>query len=70
MGGARLHRLDCALAPLQYCAMPKPLPPLPVFQPQMLKNGRWFVAVKTGHGPDSHVGDFDTEEQAQTLDRD
>jgi hypothetical protein len=30
----------------------------PKFYPEMNKTGRWFVAVKTGTGPDSHVGDF------------
>ncbi|MGY4420913.1 hypothetical protein ACVWY2_003362 [Bradyrhizobium sp. JR6.1] len=33
----------------------------PHFQPEKTRNGRWFVAVKTGNGPDSHIGDFDTE---------
>jgi hypothetical protein len=37
----------------------------PKFSAQMSKSGRWFVAVVTGHGPDSHVGDFATEEEAQ-----
>ena len=36
----------------------------PKFAPQMTKHGRWFVAVKTGAGPDSHVGDFETEAEA------
>jgi hypothetical protein len=31
----------------------------------MIKGGRWFVAVKTGKGPDSHIGDFDNEAAAQ-----
>jgi hypothetical protein len=32
----------------------------------MLKgSGTWFVAVATGHGPESHIGDFLTEEEAQ-----
>jgi hypothetical protein len=38
---------------------------LPEFRPEMLKGGRWFVAVKTGNGPDSHIGDFDTEAEAK-----
>lgn len=37
----------------------------PYFEPQITKNGRWFVAVKTGVGPDSHIGDFETEAQAK-----
>jgi hypothetical protein len=37
---------------------------LPQFAPQVTKSGRWFVAVTTGNGPDSHIGDFETEEQA------
>ena len=41
------------------------LRPFPSFQPQMIKSGRWFVAVKTGVGPDSHVGDFATEAEAK-----
>jgi hypothetical protein len=39
--------------------------PVPSFQPEMTKSGRWFVAVKTGNGPDSHIGDFDTEAEAK-----
>ncbi|MGY4289354.1 hypothetical protein ACVWXO_008620 [Bradyrhizobium sp. LM2.7] len=35
----------------------------PYFEPQT-KNGRWFVAVKTGVGPVSHIGDFATEAEA------
>jgi hypothetical protein len=35
------------------------------FRAEMNKSGRWFVAITTGHGPDSHVGDFATEEEAQ-----
>jgi hypothetical protein len=31
----------------------------------MIKSGRWFVSVKTGNGPDSHVGDFETEAEAK-----
>jgi hypothetical protein len=38
---------------------------LPSFEPQMTKGGRWFVAVKTGVGPDSHIGDFATEAEAK-----
>jgi len=37
----------------------------PAFHPEMSKSGRWFVAVITGCGPDSHVGDFETEKEAQ-----
>lgn len=37
----------------------------PHFQPEKTKDGRWFVAVKTGNGPDSHIGDFDTEADAE-----
>jgi FixJ family two-component response regulator len=36
----------------------------PHFEPQMTKSGRWFVSVKTGNGPDSHVGDFGSEAEA------
>jgi hypothetical protein len=38
--------------------------PFPQFRPEMIKDGRWFVAVKTGNGPDSHIGDFATEAEA------
>jgi hypothetical protein len=38
---------------------------LPHFSPQETENGRWFVSVETGNGPDSHVGDFDTEAEAK-----
>ena len=38
---------------------------LPEFEPELMKNGRWFVAVKTGNGPNSHVGDFESEAQAR-----
>jgi hypothetical protein len=31
----------------------------------MTKGCHWFVAVKTGNGPDSHIGDFATEEEAK-----
>ena len=37
----------------------------PHFEPQMIKSGRWFVAVETGVGPDSHIGDFATEAEAR-----
>jgi hypothetical protein len=37
----------------------------PAFRPEITKSGRWFVAVVTGNGPNSHIGDFDTEEQAK-----
>ena len=37
----------------------------PTFRPQMLKSGRWFVCVVTRCGPDSHIGDFATEKEAQ-----
>ena len=37
----------------------------PHFEPEMIKSGRWFVAVKTGNGPDSHIGDFDNEAEAR-----
>ena len=30
----------------------------------MNKDGRWSVRVITGCGPDSHIGDFATEEEA------
>lgn len=38
--------------------------PFPRFAPQKMGSGRWFVAVKTGVGPDSHIGDFATETEA------
>jgi hypothetical protein len=38
--------------------------PFPYFEPEAVKSGRWFVAVKTGNGPDSHIGDFATEAEA------
>jgi len=31
----------------------------------MIKTGRWFVSVKTGNGPNSHIGDFETEADAK-----
>lgn len=37
----------------------------PQFEPQRTKGGRWFVAVKTGNGPDSHIGDFESEALAR-----
>jgi len=37
----------------------------PTFKPQMVRGGRWFIAVATGYGPDSHIGDFATEEEAK-----
>jgi hypothetical protein len=37
----------------------------PEFEPQMTKDGRWYVSVKTRNGPDSHVGDFETEAEAK-----
>jgi hypothetical protein len=36
----------------------------PKFHSKMIKDGRWTVAVKTGYGPVSHVGNFATEEEA------
>jgi hypothetical protein len=36
----------------------------PKFHSKMIKDGRWTVAVNTGHGPVSHVGNFATEEEA------
>jgi hypothetical protein len=35
------------------------------FHSKMIKDGRWTVRIITGHGPDSHTGDFATEEAAQ-----
>jgi hypothetical protein len=40
-------------------------PEVPRFEPEMTKSGRWFVSVKTGNGPDSHIGDFDTKAEAE-----
>jgi hypothetical protein len=37
----------------------------PSFHPKMNKSGSWFVSVTTGYGPDSHIGDFPTEKDAQ-----
>jgi hypothetical protein len=39
--------------------------PAPKFAPEKTKNDRWFVSVVTGNGPDSHVGDFATEAEAE-----
>jgi hypothetical protein len=36
----------------------------PKFHSKMIKNGRWTVRVITGQGPDSHIGDFATEQEA------
>jgi hypothetical protein len=36
----------------------------PKFHSKMIKDGRWNVAIKTGYGPFSHVGNFATEEEA------
>jgi hypothetical protein len=38
---------------------------VPHFEPEMIKTGRWFVSVKTGNGPNSHIGDFETEADAK-----
>jgi hypothetical protein len=38
---------------------------VPEFEPQKIQSGRWFVSVKTGNGPDSHIGDFETEAEAK-----
>jgi hypothetical protein len=32
---------------------------------KMIKGGRWAVAITTGHGPVSYVGNFATEAEAQ-----
>ena len=37
----------------------------PQFEPVMGASGRWFVAVQTGKGPNSHIGDFETELEAK-----
>ena len=39
---------------------------IPEFEPKMARSGRWFVSVNTGNGPDSHVGDFENEEEAKS----
>ena len=36
----------------------------PKFHSKMIKDGRWTVAVSTGYGPVSRVGNFATEEEA------
>ena len=36
----------------------------PKFHSKMIKDGRWAVAVTTGYGPVSRVGNFATEEEA------
>jgi hypothetical protein len=36
----------------------------------MNKSGSWFVAVTTGFGPESHIGDFPTEEKGAAVDFD
>lgn len=35
------------------------------FYPKTTKGDRWTVRIFTGHGPDSHIGDFATEEEAK-----
>lgn len=40
---------------------------IPRFEARVMTGGRWFVSVITGHGPDSHVGDFATVEGAKNL---
>ena len=35
------------------------------FYPKTTKEGRWTVRIITDRGPDSHIGDFGTEEEAQ-----
>jgi len=37
----------------------------PKFHSKMIKNGRWTIVVTARHGPESRVGDFATEEEAQ-----
>jgi hypothetical protein len=37
----------------------------PAFQSEKNNAGRWSVAIATGNGPDSHVGDFVAEEETQ-----
>jgi hypothetical protein len=37
-----------------------------MFQPEETTNGRLFVAVVTGQGPDSHIGDFATKAAAES----
>jgi hypothetical protein len=36
----------------------------PKFHSKMIKNGRWTVRVITGNGPESHIGNFATEGEA------
>ena len=36
----------------------------PKFHSKMIKDGRWTVALNTGHGPVSRVGNFAAEEEA------
>jgi hypothetical protein len=36
----------------------------PKFHSKMIKDGRWTVRVITGSGPESHIGDFATEAEA------
>jgi hypothetical protein len=38
---------------------------IPKFHSKMIKGGRWAVAITTGHGPVSYVGNFATEAEAQ-----
>jgi hypothetical protein len=38
--------------------------PSPYFEPQKMESCRWFVAVKTGVRPNSHIGDFATKAEA------
>jgi hypothetical protein len=38
---------------------------IPKFHSKMIKGGRWAVAITTGHGPVSYVGNFTTEAEAQ-----
>lgn len=35
------------------------------FHTKMTKNGRWTVAIMDAPGPQTHIGDFATEEEAQ-----
>jgi hypothetical protein len=55
-----VSQFDCGRLEAHICLMSEQ----PKFRPQMGKSGRWFVAVTTGYGPDSHVGDYATEEEA------
>jgi hypothetical protein len=38
---------------------------VPQFEPKMTRDGRWFVSVVTGNGPDSHIGDFGIKAEAE-----